>query len=829
MKVVIIGGVAGGASAAARLRRLDEKAEIVIFEKTEHISYANCGLPYYIGGVITEQEDILIQTPGSFNARFNVSVHVRQEVTSIDRAKKEVAVKDLSNGTEYREKYDKLILSPGAEPLKPPVKGIENKRVFTLRNVADSETIKRFISASKPKRVIVVGAGYIGLEMAENLHNLGIFVTVVEMAPQVIAPLDIEMAAMVHQHLKTKNVEFYLSEQVVEFREKDGSVTAVLKSGAELPADFVIMSVGVKPESALAVKAGLKTGKTGGVTVNEYLQSSDEDIYAVGDVIEFPDPVFNEPRLVPLAGPANRQGRIAADNIINGNKVRFEGTVGTAIAKVFDISVAVTGFSERILKLKNADYYSTVTHSSSNAGYYPGAKPLTIKLNYGKKDGRVLGAQIVGYAGVDKACEVLSLACQKGLTIYDLKNMDQAYAPPYSSAKSPVNIAGLVAENVLTGKVRMVSWKDVKEAGDKAFILDVREPEETNLGVVPGSFLIPLHSLRKRLNEVPKNKKIYVYCAAGLRAYIAARILMQNGYEEVYDVTGGYKTSQLVFDKQSNEDIYGKYCIEKGDDILSTRPCPPDHDGSDSRLAATGEIIEVNARGLQCPGPIMRLNEKMKALKTGFRIKIYASDPGFANDVKSWCSVTGNRLIDLSVKGGEITAVIQKGEVMAQLSPAQAASTNKTMVVFDDNFDKALAAFVIANGALSMGRKVTMFFTFWGLNILKKKTHPPVSKDIISKMFSIMLPGGTSQLALSKLNMFGMGPLLMRHIMKKKNIESLESLMQTAIKSGVEIIACQMSMDVMGIKREELIDGIRVGGVATYIEASESATMNLFI
>lgn len=820
MKVIIVGGVAGGASAAARLRRLDEAAEIILLEKGEHISYANCGLPYYIGGTIADQGDILIQTPASFTARFNVDVRVMHEAVAIDRQNKVVTVKDRRSGAEYRASYDKLILSPGAEPLRPPIKGIESNRVYTLRTVGDAERIKAYIAAEKPRRVIVVGAGYIGLEMAENLHRRGIFVTLVEMAPQVIAPLDTEMAAAVHQHLKTKNVEFYLSEQLAELRESGAGITAVLKSGRELPADFVIMSVGVKPDTKLAAGAGITVGKTGGIQVNPHLQTNDPDIYAVGDAIEFPDPVFGDPKVIPLAGPANKQGRIAATNIVRGNTETYGGTVGTAIAKVFDIAVAVTGLSERALRQKGTDYFTSITHSSSHAGYYPGALPLTIKLNCAKKDGTILGAQVVGYEGVAPACEVLSFACQKRMTVTDIREMDQAYAPPFSSAKSPVNMAGFVAENVLRGVVRTVGWQDVRGAGDTVVLLDVRTAEEEKINRIPGSILIPLNQLRSRLGELPRNKKIYVYCAVGLRGYIAARILAQNGFPSVFNLTGGLKTYELVTGKQSNEDIYGNYRIEKDDDFTARAACD---------ASGGAPPVEINACGLQCPGPIMKLSEAIKTVAPGACLKIRASDPGFIADVRSWCQVTGNRLVNTSDAPGDLYAVIEKGVSRPAAPAAPAAATDKTIIVFNDDFDRALAAFVIANGALAMGRKVTLFFTFWGLNILKKKTAPPVKKDLIARMFSLMLPKGSSRLALSKLNMLGMGPLLMRRIMRAKNIDSLESLMESALRSGARVIACQMSMDVMGIKKEELIDGITVGGVASYIEAAESAGTNLFI
>ncbi len=826
MKIVIVGGVAGGATAAARLRRLDEKAEIVMLERGQYISYANCGLPYYISEEIKERDAILVQTPESFKARFNVDVRTQHRAVAIDRDRKQVVVRDIAGDREYRERYDKLVLSPGAEPLEPPVLGIESPRIFTLRNVPDAEAIKEFIAASRPRRVIVVGAGYIGLEMAENLHRLGIFVTIVEMARQVIAPLDFELAAEVHQHLKARNVEFYLGEQVMAFGEEDGGIAARLKSGIELKADFVIMSIGIKPEAKLAREANLKIGDTGGIVVDEFLQTSDPDIYAVGDAVETPDPVFGSRRLVPLAGPANKQARAAANNIILGNTEKYGGSTATAIAKVFDITVGITGFSERLLAQQKADFASAIIHTASHAGYYPGARPMTLKIHFSRPDGRLLGAQAVGYSGVDKAIEVCSLACQNGLTVNALKDMDQAYAPPYSSVRSPVNMIGSVADNILKGMVRFVNWHDVQTIYDNVFLLDVRNREEARLGKIPGAREIPLHELRGRLNEVPRDKKIYVYCAVGLRSYNAARILTQNGYREVFDVAGGYKTWETATMKQSNEDIFEKYLVNKDDDLRNRDKEP---EAGKTAQTERRSYCDVDARGLQCPGPIMRLSERVEKALEGENIRVMATDPGFISDVRAWSRITGNRLVDVQQGAEGITAIIQKTAPSEKGAEQAPGGKDKTIVVFSDDFDRAFAAFVIANGALAAGKKVTMFFTFWGLGILKKRMPPRVKKDFFSSIFSMLLPRGAAELRLSRLNMLGIGPALMNTIMRKKNIESLDVLISNAIKSGVKVIACQMSMEVMGIKKEELIDGIETGGVSTYIEATETANTNLFI
>ncbi|HOV13660.1 MAG TPA: FAD-dependent oxidoreductase, partial [Spirochaetota bacterium] len=449
-KYLIIGGVAGGATTAARLRRVDEKSQIILFERGDYISYANCGLPYYIGGEIKERDKLFVQTPLSFGKRFNVDIRVRQEVVKIIPETKTVEIKKLDTNEIYKETYDKLVLSPGASPIKPPIPGIDSERIFTLRNVPDTDKIKDFIDKNIPKRVVIVGAGFIGLEMAENLHNKGIFVTIVEMANQVMNVIDYEMAAAVHQHLKSKNVEFYLKDGVTKFTERsDKRIMVSLSSGKEILTDMVVLSIGVKPENFLAKEANLKIGVTGGIEVNDYMQTSNPDIYALGDAIEFNNPIINKKFVIPLAGPANKQGRIVADNIVFGNKSKYSGTIATAIAKVFDLTVASTGLSEKLLKRENIPYIASITHSGSHAGYYPGAFPMTIKLLFAPDDGKILGSQIVGYDGVDKRIDVIATLLKCGKTVYDLADVEHSYAPPYSSAKDPVNIAGFAVENIL--------------------------------------------------------------------------------------------------------------------------------------------------------------------------------------------------------------------------------------------------------------------------------------------------------------------------------------------------------------------------------------------
>lgn len=819
MKIIIIGGVAGGATTAARLRRNDEKCEIILIERSSYISYANCGLPYYIGDIIDERERLFVQSVEGFKKRFNIDVRINTEALRIDRENKIVEIQDLLSHKIYKEKYDKLVLSPGASPLKPPIPGITNDNIFTLRKVEDTDKIKNYILTKRPKKAVIVGAGFIGLEMAENLYHQNILVTIVEMADQVMNVIDYEMAAMVHQHLKTKNVEFYLKDGVASFLNKGEKIIIKLNSGKEIITDFVILSIGVRPEIKLAKECGLKIGDLGGISINEYMQTSDPDIYALGDAVEVINPITNKKQLIPLAGPANKQGRIVADNIIYDNKYSYKGTIGSVIAKVFDLTVGSTGASEKLLKKENIPYIASITHSSSHAGYYPNALPMSIKLLFSPDNGKILGAQIVGYEGVDKRIDVIATLIKLDKTIYDLCEVEHSYAPPYSSAKDPVNIAGFVAENILKNKVKVIQWYDLLKMDlSSVTIIDVRTEEEFRLGRIENAINIPVDTIRERLKEIPKEKKIVIYCGVGLRAYIAIRILMNNGFKDVYNLSGGYKTYEHVTKKQSNEDIFEKDVIGKDNLIYQYKV----------EEQFIKKEIEVNACGLQCPGPIIRLKNEIEKINKGDRIIVKATDPGFYNDVKSWCNVTGNTLISLQSDKGTITAIIEKS-FGSENSNLKSVGDNKTMVVFSDDLDRALASFVIANGAGSMGKKVTMFFTFWGLNILKKRKKPKVKKDLMGKMFGLMLPKWSKKLKLSKMNMGGLGSIMMRMRMKSKNVDSLEEMIEIALKNGVDIVACQMSMDIMGIKKEELIDGVKIGGVATYLEETEKSNLNLFI
>lgn len=540
MKYLVIGAVAGGASAAARLRRLDEHAEIVIFEKGAHISYANCGLPYYIGDVIKDRNALFVQTAASFHQRFNIDVRTLTEVVAMDPAAKTVTAVHLPSGKEYEETYDKLVLSPGAEPMRPPLPGISSEGIFTLRNVTDTDYIKAFVQQNHVRKAVVIGAGFIGLEMAESLHGLGMDVTVIEMGEQILAPLDYPIAAIVQQHIRLKGVHLLLDSAVASFEKKDSGLNVVLKNGEVVDADIVIMSIGVRPDTRLATQAGLRLGDAKGIWVNEFLQTSDPDIYAVGDAIEFTNPITNRSMNTYLAGPANKQGRICANNMVLGNVDSYEGAVNTAIVKVFDMTVATAGTAAK--NLANADIKHIVsnTSSGSHAGYYPGSRQMNIQIAFSPEDGRLLSAQIAGFEGVDKRIDVLSSVIQRKSTVHELTEFEHAYAPPYSSAKDPVNMAGFVAENILQEKARFFYWNEVDTIAADDLLLDVRSLEEFEHGHIPHAIHIPIDELRDRMHEIPRFQNIYLYCLSGQRGYLAQRILDQNGYGHVFNLSGGY-------------------------------------------------------------------------------------------------------------------------------------------------------------------------------------------------------------------------------------------------------------------------------------------------
>lgn len=546
MKILIIGGVAGGASCAARLRRLSESAEIILFEKGEHISFANCGLPYYIGDVIKDAEKLLVQTPEAMHARFNIDVRVNSEVIEIDKEAKHVTVFNHISQTTYQEDYDKLVLSPGASPIKPNLDGLTNHNVFTLRNIPDTMAIRHFVDTQKPKSAVVVGGGYIGLEMAENLYERNLAVSIVEMADQVLGVVDPEMSSFLEAELIQKGIQLHLKDGITGVSSENGDTLVHLTSGQTLKTDLVILGIGVRPDIEMIRKAGIAIGNLGGIVVNEHLQTSHPDVYAVGDAIEVEDFIRRSPAIIPLAGPANKQGRIVANQIL-GIPDQYEGTQGTSILKLFDLAIATTGNNEKLLKRFSIPYEKSYTHSSSNAGYYPGATTLSIKLLFSPKDGKILGATIVGTKGVDKRMDVLATAMRLGATVHQLQNLELSYAPPFSSAKDPVNMAGYVASNILNKDVSVIHWDTLKTLDMKnVILLDVRTPAEYAKGTIPEAINMPIDHLRSRLHEIPHDKTIIVFCQVGLRGYLAYRILTQSAFHKIYNLSGGYKTYQMA-------------------------------------------------------------------------------------------------------------------------------------------------------------------------------------------------------------------------------------------------------------------------------------------
>lgn len=813
-KTVIIGGVAGGATAAARLRRLDEDMEIIIMERGKYISYANCGLPYYIGDVIKARESLLLQTPEAMKAKFNIDVRTENEVIKINREEQSVSVKGRE-GEIYEESYDDLIIATGSSPLKPPIPGIDSEGIYTLWNVEDTDRIRKLVDEQQPRTAAVIGGGFIGLEMAENLHKRGIHVSVIEAQDQVMAPVDFEMAQMLHENIDMNGVQLCLGDGVRSFERKDGRVEIALASGRQIKADLVILSIGVRPNSQLAKEAALALNEKGGIKTDKALRTADPHIWAVGDVIEVENLVTGKNVMIPLAGPANKQGRIAANNICSpdGRLEEYDGSLGTSVAQVFDLTAAATGVNEKALKAagmtKGKDYEVALINQKSHAGYYPMAIPLTLKLIFGL-DGKIFGAQIVGQDGVDKRIDTIAATMRLGGSVRDLAKLELAYAPPYSSAKDPVNMAGFVADNIIKGLVHFVMPQDIT---DEMVVLDVMEDVERSVWQMPGSLHIPLGQLREKMGTLPKKKTIVTYCAIGVRSYNAARMLMQSGFADVRVLAGGsgfyktfyYQPEQKEFDRIQEE----------------------------VREVTNKEIKILDCCGLQCPGPIMKVNEALNAMEEGECIKVSATDMGFAKDVESWCERTGNTFEGRERQGKENIVTIRKGRGSESAPQACEVSgqlpQGKTMIVFDGDLDKVLASFIIANGAAAMGRPVTMFFTFWGLNALRKSTYVKVKKSFVEKMFGRMMPRGTGKLKLSNMNMLGMGTKMMKSVMKSKNVSSLEELMEQAQKNGVKLVACTMSMDVMGIRPEELIDGVELAGVASYLGDAEKSNVNLFI
>ena len=810
MKTIIIGGVAGGASTAARLRRLDEQAEIVLLEKGPHMSYANCGLPYHLGKIIPERSWLLVMTPENFRARFNVDVRVNHEVTAIDRAQKTVKILNRQTGTESEERYDKLVIATGSSPIQLKLPGIDLPEVLPLWTLEDMDRIAQKLDAGA-KRAIVVGGGFVGMELAESLRHRGLEVTLLEMGRQLLPTMDEEMSSLLAEELRLAGIVVELGATVSAFAPAaGGGVTATVKDGRSWTADVVALCVGVKPNSALAKHAGLETGPKGHIVTDERMGTKDPDVFAVGDVVEVVDPVFGAQTAVPLAGPANRQGRIAADGIL-GRAHRYEGTFGASVVKVGKLTAASCGHTEARLKAMGKKYQKVYLHAGSHAGYYPGATTLHVKLLFGG-DGKIYGGQVVGADGADKRADVLATAMRAGMTVRQLAELELCYAPPFSSAKDPITVAGMIATNALDG-VTTLAHADALPDG--ALLLDVREPAELAQGTLKGSVNIPLHKLRSRLFELPKDRKIVIYCQVGLRGYVAERILKQLGYD-VANLSGGFLTW-----KQFQPGLWMP--TDEQIELATT--------GSEGGPTLASEDEEpktvVDVRALQCPGPVVRIKKELDGLGEGASIKVLAA-PVFAPDLANWAASCGHKVVKIAQKDGHLEAIVRKGMPLPCTGVAGSANSG-ALVLFSNDLDKALAALIIATGMAAAGMQVSIFFTFWGLSVLRKHPGPQVKKSLLSTMFGWMLPKGATKLALSKMHMAGMGTAMMKYVMASQNVASLPDMLQNARAMGVKFIACDMAMGVMGITREELIDVDEVAGVATFIARAKESGPTLFI
>jgi len=834
VKLVIVGGVAAGASLAARARRLDERAEIIVLERGHHVSFANCGLPYHIGEVITDRSRLLVQTPESLREALDLDVRTAHEVTAIDRVAKTVTVRRVDDGTEYTESYDELALTPGAEAIRPPIPGIDLPGVHVLRRMGDMDAIKArldgLLSAAAagergPVRAVVIGAGYIGLEMAENLRHRGAEVDVIELADQILPPLDHELSVPVESHLRSRGAGVHLETGAAALRETVSGLDVELTNHTVLHADLVILSAGVRPNTELARKAGLELGPHGGIAVDTHMRTSDPHIWAAGDSVETPGTVLPGTALAPLAGPANRQARVAAENIC-GRDTEYRSTQGTSIVKVFDMVAGGTGATQRQLRAAGIPHRAVHVHPSGHAGYYPGTAMMHLKIVFDPHTGRLLGGQVAGFDGVDKRLDVLATAVRMGMTVFDLEELELAYAPPFGSAKDPINMAGFVAANVVRGDLELWYAEDYPAAVEGARIIDVRTPEEYGIWHLPGAENVPLASLRTVCGDWDTATPIRLYCAVGFRSYLAYRALRQRGFTDLKTLSGGSTTFRAWHEL---------------DDVDAAAQRPPIENYAESHslfaLAPTGvgASIDLDCTGLACPGPIMKLAEAAAAASAGDEITVHVSDPGFATDAPAWVKRNGHELVSLEPEGPGYVAVIRKGGAgsMASARPVAGASVSgpgkNSFVVFSGDLDKVLAAFIIANGALAMGEQVSMFFTFWGLNALRRERPPRRQKKLMDRMFSVMMPSGANDLPLSTMNLAGMGPVMITNVMKQHKVPSLPELIASAHAGGARLIGCTMTMDLLGIAPSDLLDGVELGGVATFLgEASESTT-TLFI
>ncbi len=814
-KIIVVGGVAGGATFVARLRRLSEDFEIIMFEKDEYIAFANCGLPYYIGGVITDRDKLKVQTVEGVSTRYNIDIRNMSEVTKINEQEKTVTVVNHKTGETYDESYDKLVLSPGASPIVPPFAGLKTAtNAFTLRNIPDTDAIKGYVDENSPQNAVVIGGGFIGVEMAENLAHLGINVTLIDLADHILKPFDIEMAAMLEYNLKSNGVNILTGTSVSDVTGE----YVELSDGSRIDTDLTVLAIGVRPSTKLAEDTSIELAKNGAFVVNEKFETTSKDIYALGDAINITNPILGNEMHIPLAWPANRQARILAD-IFAGYDKKYNGTIGASVLKVNELTAAATGYTEELLDIMNVEHDSVIVHRGSRAGYYPGGSNMSLKLVF-NSEGIILGAQAIGTDGVEKRIDVITTAIKFGAKVTDLEDIEVCYAPPFNSAKDPVNIAGYTAVNVLTGFSKTFKYNELEAiaSDDNKILIDVRTKEEVEFGAVEGAINIDVDDIRDSIDKLQdiKGKEIYVFCQLGHRGYIAQKILNANGFDNVYNLSGGLNTYKAFYNNEK----------KKAEALVATKSVVT------SAAENEGDMMidhTLDACGLQCPGPIMATSKKMDELKPGESLEIRVTDSGFIEDIKSWCEKCGNELVSQARVDNTFIVVIRKTEGESCHIDTNANKDNGTIVMFSGDMDKALGAMIIAQGAQAMGKQMTVFFTFWGLNMLRKDGKVEVDKTNFEKMFGAMMPQGADKLPLSNMNMGGMGTKMIKGRMEDKNVPDLKTQMQNALDSGVKFIACTMSMDLMGIKEEELIDGVEFGGVAKYIGESSGADLTLFI
>ena len=817
-RIVVVGGVAGGATCAARLSRLSPKTTVTVVERGPDVSFANCGLPYFIGGEIKDRSRLLMQTPSSLEHSLGIKVHSNTTATNINATEKVIHVNGTSGSQSIS--YDVLVLSPGAQPIVPAIPGSALPAVLTLRTLQDMDKIVAACKMSDCQHVTVVGGGFIGLEMVEQLHRAGKKVTLIERAAHVLPQVDGEIAQFLETSIVSKGVEILTSDSVtgIEKMGSDSSLAVTTEAGRKIRTNLVVMSIGVRPDTSLAKEAGLTLSQSGHIRVNDFMQSSDSSIYAVGDAVATRDAVFPHLETVAALGNvANMQARIAADHACTGKSIPYRGSLGTAIVRAMDGVVAVTGWTAARLTKAGIPFSSSIITADNHAGYYPGALPITMKLTFDETTGRIFGAQAFGYDGVDKRIDVVATAIMGRLTIDDLSITQLTYSPPFGSARDVVNVAALAARNVRAKLMTPVASLP-KDAGG-CTLIDVRPKDNAKLDPIANSINLPMAELRDSLptfkQEHRSTEPLLMVCGLGKTSYFAERLLVNEGFSNVTCLAGGLRVARPA------KPVF---------------TAPPEPAAATHEQSKVGPDVTVDCCGLSCPGPLLKLKSAVAAATPGTRLVVTATDPGFAADVRAFCVACKLEVV-VTVDKGTVVATVtvpRAGQVEAS-SATQAGTPQRrkgaTIVVFSQDMDKVLAAFVIANGAAAMGGEVTMFFTFWGLMALRDpngRARPPKS-SFLDAMFGWMLPNGMKRLPMSNMNFAGVGPKLMRYQMATKDLPNLEDLLKSAREQKIQLVACTMSMNAMGITPGELIDGVKFGGVAEYLAAAETSGTNLFI